>query len=161
MFSFSASYLQINSGLQIPQNYKSLISNKKVFLYKYAKILTYKLMVIRGVVFMHWLMEQQVVSAHVSHSGVLINDHMESKCWSTEGLFFQEIWLESVMTAMVILLILIDVCSLVKYFSKKLILRAMPLTTDGWSSKSHMWCCLLVMVDGYDPDLLTWTLLLH
>ena len=75
MFSFSATYLQINSGLQIPQNYKSLISNKKVFLYKYAKILTYKLMVIRGVVFMHWLMEQQVgqvVSAHVSHSALPI-----------------------------------------------------------------------------------------
>ena len=72
MFSFSASYLQINSGLQIPQNYKSLISNKKVFLYKYAKILTCVLIIIRGVVLMHWLMEQQAVSAHVSHSALPI-----------------------------------------------------------------------------------------
>ena len=93
MFSFSASYLQIKSGLQIPQNYKYLISNKKVFLYKYAKIFTCVLTIIRGVVLTVWLMEQHAVSANVSHSararhvtwlhpGVLINnEHMGSKCF--------------------------------------------------------------------------------
>ena len=107
MFSFSASYLQIKSGLQIPQNYKYLISNKKVFLYKYAKILTCVLTIIRGVVLTVWLMEQQSVSAQCQPLSPGQTCHMTaSRCIDKQwayGIqvlkhrrsFFQEIWLDA------------------------------------------------------------------
>ena len=139
MFSFSASYLQIKSGLHIPQNYKYLISNKKVFLYKYAKILTCVLTIIRGVVLTVWLMEQHAVSAHVSTIAATQPwPDMSHDCiqvyWYT-----MSTWDPSAEAQKV-------------FFPRDLI---------GCSSKSHMCWCLLVMVVGYDPDLLTWGLLLH